>query len=134
MGLLSIIRKLRQEEREMRVLMLGLDGAGKTTIVKKILGRDVNVIEPTLGFNIETIPVQLEGDSQPYQVNVWDVGGQKSIRTFWKNYFEQTEGLVWVVDCSDRSRLKICKEEMSAVSTVPNYTFFSKKRYVWKNL
>jgi len=97
----------------MRVLMLGLDGAGKTTIVKKILGRDVNVIEPTLGFNIETIPVELEGDDQPYQVNVWDVGGQKSIRTFWKNYFEQTEGLVWVVDCSDRSRLEICKQEMS---------------------
>ena len=85
MGLLSIIRKLREEEREMRVLILGLDGAGKTTIVKKImgkaifcqqkisvrnqiidpiLGRDVNVIEPTLGFNIETIPIELEGDSQ----------------------------------------------------------------------
>jgi len=113
MGLLSIIRKLREEEREMRVLILGLDGAGKTTIVKKIMGRDVNVIEPTLGFNIETIPIELEGDSQPYQVNVWDVGGQKSIRTFWKNYFEQTEGLVWVVDCSDRSRLETCKEELS---------------------
>ena len=40
-----------------------------------------------------------------YNVNVWDVGGQKSIRTFWKNYFERTEGLIWVVDCADRSRL-----------------------------
>ena len=39
MGLLSIIRKLREEEREMRVLILGLDGAGKTTIVKKIMGK-----------------------------------------------------------------------------------------------
>ena len=57
----------------------------------------------------------LAGDDQPYQVNVWDVGGQKSIRTFWKNYFEQTEGLVWVVDCSDRSRLQICKDEMQQV-------------------
>ena len=38
--------------------------------MKKILGRDVNVIEPTLGFNIETIPVELEGDDQPYQVRV----------------------------------------------------------------
>jgi len=45
-------------------------------------------------------------------INVWDVGGQKSIRTFWKNYFEKTEGLIWVVDCADRSRLSICRDEM----------------------
>ena len=99
MGLLTILKKLREEEREMRILMLGLDGAGKTTVVRKLLERDVNVIEPTLGFNIDT--VQFDA----YNVNVWDVGGQKSIRTFWKNYFERTEGLIWVVDCADRSRL-----------------------------
>ena len=69
-------------------------------------------------------------------MNVWDVGGQKSIRTFWKNYFEQTEGLVWVVDCSDRSRLEICKQEMSQVEIFLQNIFyvaaffFIKKPYV----
>jgi len=110
MGLLTILKKLREEEKEMRVLMLGLDGAGKTTVVRKLLHKDVNVIEPTLGFNIDTIQYDLNSES--YNVNVWDVGGQKSIRTFWKNYFEKTEGLIWVVDCGDRSRLAICREEM----------------------
>merc|ERR1712227_562672 len=106
MGLLTILKKLREEEREMRILMLGLDGAGKTTVVRKLLHKDVNVIEPTLGFNIDTVQFD------DYNVNVWDVGGQKSIRTFWKNYFERTEGLIWVVDCADRSRLGSCREEM----------------------
>ena len=45
MGLLTILKKLREEEREMRILMLGLDGAGKTTVVRKLLHKDVNVIE-----------------------------------------------------------------------------------------
>merc|ERR1712212_470472 len=85
-------------------------GAGKTTVVRKLLHKDVNVIEPTLGFNIDTIQYDLNSES--YNVNVWDVGGQKSIRTFWKNYFEKTEGLIWVVDCADRSRLEMCKQEM----------------------
>ena len=85
----------------------------KTTVVRKLLHKDVNVIEPTLGFNIDTIQYDLNSES--YNVNVWDVGGQKSIRTFWKNYFEKTEGLIWVVDCGDRSRLAICREEMHKV-------------------
>ena len=93
--------------------MLGLDGAGKTTVVKKLLEKDVNIIEPTLGFNIDTIQFHVEPET--YNINVWDVGGQKSIRTFWKNYFEKTEGLIWVVDCADRSRLSICRDEMHKV-------------------
>lgn len=45
-------------------------------------------------------------------MNIWDVGGQKSIRSYWRNYFEQTDGLVWVVDSADRLRLEDCKAEL----------------------
>lgn len=45
-------------------------------------------------------------------MNIWDVGGQKSIRSYWRNYFEQTDGLVWVVDSADRLRLEDCKKEL----------------------
>ena len=86
-----------------------------------MLHKDVNVIEPTLGFNIDTIQYDLNSES--YNVNVWDVGGQKSIRTFWKNYFEKTEGLIWVVDCGDRSRLAICREEMHKVKCAIFFIF-----------
>uniref|UniRef100_A0A453JGG3 ADP-ribosylation factor-like protein 2 n=1 Tax=Aegilops tauschii subsp. strangulata TaxID=200361 RepID=A0A453JGG3_AEGTS len=106
MGLLSIIRKIKRKEKEMRILMVGLDNSGKTTIVLKINGEDTSVISPTLGFNIKTIQYQ------KYSLNIWDVGGQKTIRSYWRNYFEQTDGLVWVVDSSDVRRLDDCRAEL----------------------
>ncbi|KAL0343290.1 UNVERIFIED_CONTAM: ADP-ribosylation factor-like protein 2 [Sesamum angustifolium] len=106
MGLLSIIRKIKRKEKEMRILMVGLDNSGKTTIVMKINGEDTSIISPTLGFNIKTISYQ------KYTLNIWDVGGQKTIRSYWRNYFEQTDGLVWVVDSSDLRRLNDCKYEL----------------------
>jgi len=105
-GLLTILRKLKQKEREMRLLMLGLDNAGKTTILKKINGEDIDEISPTLGFNIKTL--EYEG----YKLNVWDVGGQKSLRSYWRNYFEENDGVVWVIDCVDKRRLQDCKIEL----------------------
>lgn len=53
--MLSILRKAQLKDKEMRVLMLGLDNAGKTTIVKHIMEEDVNTVSPTLGFIIKTI-------------------------------------------------------------------------------
>jgi hypothetical protein len=56
--MLSILRKSRLKDKEMRVLMLGLDNAGKTTIVKSIMEEDVHTVSPTLGFIIKTIDYQ----------------------------------------------------------------------------
>ncbi|XP_075514824.1 ADP-ribosylation factor-like protein 2 isoform X2 [Primulina tabacum] len=106
MGLLSIIRKIKHKEKEMCILMVGLDNSRKTTIVLKINGEDTSVISPTLGFNIKTI------NYQKYTLIIWDVGGQKTIRSYWRNYFEQTDGLIWVVDSSDIRRLNDCKYEL----------------------
>ena len=80
MGLMSILRKLKQEEQELRILILGLDNAGKTTILKKFMGEDTSTISPTLGFNIKTV------EHRDYKLNIWDVGGQKSLRSYWRNY------------------------------------------------
>ncbi|KAM4537166.1 ADP-ribosylation factor-like protein 2 [Odontesthes bonariensis] len=109
MGLRTILKKMKQKEREMRLLMLGLDNAGKTTILKKFNGEDVSTISPTLGFNIQTL------EHKGFKLNIWDVGGQKSLRSYWRNYFESTDGLVWVVDSADRLRLEDCKQELSAL-------------------
>ncbi len=98
MGLLKIIRKLKRKNREMRILVLGLDNAGKTTFLKKLKGEDTAGVCPTLGFNIESL------EHGPYQLTFWDVGGQRSLRAFWRNYFEETDGLVWVVDSADTAR------------------------------
>jgi ADP-ribosylation factor-like protein 2 len=51
-----------------------------------------------------------------YKLNLWDIGGQKSIRSYWRNYFESTDGLIWVVDSGDRQdRLLDCKKELHAL-------------------
>ncbi|KAK1974927.1 ADP-ribosylation factor family protein [Colletotrichum cereale] len=105
--MLSILRKARLKDKEMRILMLGLDNAGKTTIVKKIMGEDVNTVSPTLGFIIKTI------DYDGYLTAlVRDVGGQKTLRSYWRNYFEKTDALIWVVDATDRLRIEDCREEL----------------------
>ena len=108
-GLLTILKKQKQKEREVRLLMLGLDNAGKTTVVKKFNGEDIDLIPPTLGFNIETL------EYRGFKLNIWDVGGQTSLRSYWRNYFEQTDGLIWVVDSADRARLHDCRAELEAL-------------------
>ena len=109
MGLLTIIRKNKLKEREMRILFLGLDNAGKTTILKGLKGEDVMSTSPTLGFEISTITYG------KYLLNIWDVGGQRTLRPYWRNYFEQTDVLVWVVDSGDRLRMEDCREELHAL-------------------
>lgn len=46
---------------------------------------------------------------------MWDVGGQKSLRSYWRNYFECTDGLVWVVDSADKRRLQDCMNELHSL-------------------
>lgn len=91
-GLLSILRKLRAApEKELRLLLLGLDNAGKTTILKTLASEDITHITPTAGFNIKSVI------SDGFKLNVWDIGGQRKIRPYWKNYFENTDVLVIIV-------------------------------------
>ena len=106
MGLLTILKKVKQKEQEVRLLILGLDNAGKTTVMKKISGEDIHEISPTVGFNIKSL------EYKGYVLNIWDVGGQKTIRTYWRNYFEQTDGIIWVVDSVDRFRLQECRQQL----------------------
>ena len=78
------------------MLILGLDNARKMTIMCRFSGEAIDKIEPTLGFNIKML------EHTGYLVNFWDIGGQKIIWAYWQNYFEQTDGLLWEVDSSNR--------------------------------
>lgn len=109
MGLLSIVRKQRLKDNSLRILILGLDNAGKTTVLKSLLDEDVSSVSPTLGFSIKTVSFDR------FRLDLWDVGGQRSLRSYWRNYFEATDGLVWVVDATDRPRLLDCRSELHAL-------------------
>jgi ADP-ribosylation factor-like protein 3 len=88
MGLLNLLRKLKKTDKEARVLVLGLDNAGKTTILKKLSDEDISHIMPTQGFNIKSL------EASGFKLNVWDIGGQKTIRPYWRNYYDSTDALV----------------------------------------
>jgi len=93
-------------KKEMRILMVGLDAAGKTTILYKLkLGEIVTTI-PTIGFNVETV------EYKNISFTVWDVGGQDKIRPLWRHYFQNTQGLIFVVDSNDRERFNEASEEL----------------------
>uniref|UniRef100_A0A7E4W2Q8 ADP-ribosylation factor-like protein 3 n=1 Tax=Panagrellus redivivus TaxID=6233 RepID=A0A7E4W2Q8_PANRE len=108
MGLLNILKKFKnQQGRELRILLLGLDNAGKTTILKKLAAEDINHITPTQGFNIKSVI------SDDIKLNVWDIGGQRKIRPYWKNYFDNTDVLIYVIDSTDRKRFDETSLELS---------------------
>ncbi len=44
-----------------------------------------------------------------YKLNIWDIGGQKTLRPYWRNYYEKTDALIWVVDSADLARLNDCR-------------------------
>mmetsp|Transcript_24042 Transcript_24042/g.37713 ORF Transcript_24042/g.37713 Transcript_24042/m.37713 type:complete len:182 (+) Transcript_24042:124-669(+) len=93
-------------KKEMRILMVGLDAAGKTTILYKLkLGEIVTTI-PTIGFNVESV------EYKNIFFTVWDVGGQDKIRPLWRHYFANTQGLIFVVDSNDRDRTAEAKDEL----------------------
>ncbi|KAL7402619.1 hypothetical protein ABVT39_017504 [Epinephelus coioides] len=100
-------------KKQMRILMVGLDAAGKTTILYKLkLGEIVTTI-PTIGFNVETV------EYKNISFTVWDVGGQDKIRPLWRHYFQNTQGLIFVVDSNDRERVAESADELSKMD-LPN--------------
>ncbi|GMN52155.1 hypothetical protein TIFTF001_021298 [Ficus carica] len=128
--------------KEARILVLGLDNAGKTTILYRLqMGEVVSTI-PTIGFNVETVQYN------NIKFQVWDLGGQTSIRIlssensikacqksawivlgitvismdhynlyrpYWRCYFPNTQAIIYVIDSSDTDRLAIAKEEFHAI-------------------
>ncbi|ROT64073.1 ADP-ribosylation factor [Penaeus vannamei] len=92
---------------------LGLDAAGKTTILYKLkLGEVVSTI-PTIGFNVETV------EYKNISFTVWDVGGNSKIRrAMWKHCYQHSDAVIYVVDSSNAKRLKEAKEELDAIVSV----------------
>ncbi|KAK2434810.1 ADP-ribosylation factor 1 [Trifolium repens] len=98
---------------EMRVVMLGLDAAGKTTILYKLHIGEVLSTVPTIGFNVEKVQYK------NVIFTVWDVGGQEKLRALWRHYFNNTDGLIYVVDSLDRERIGKAKQEFQTIINDP---------------
>lgn len=110
-GLLATLRGAleRFSRLERRVLLLGLDAAGKTTLLYRLqLGEIVSTI-PTIGFNVETV------SHRNMSLTVWDVGGQSKLRPLWRHYYHNTDALIFMVDSGDAERFPEAREALHQV-------------------
>ena len=113
MGICCSLTKLQNRfsrQQPAKILILGLDGVGKTSILYKMkLGDELINVVPTCGFNAETFRPARDISTCTF----WDIGAQNKLRPLWrKSYFVGCEGLVYVVDTSDSSRFDEAKEEL----------------------
>ncbi|XP_064171446.1 ADP-ribosylation factor-like protein 5B isoform X2 [Anguilla rostrata] len=93
-------------DKEHKVILVGLDNAGKTTILYQFLTKEAVHTSPTIGSNVEEIAVRKT------RFLVWDIGGQESLRASWNSYYCNTEIVILVVDSTDRERLTLTKDEL----------------------
>merc|ERR1711865_1146300 len=87
-------------------VMVGLDAAGKTTVLYKLKLGEVLTTVPTIGFNVETV------EYKSIRFTVWDIGGQDKIRKLWRYYYQGTDGAIFIIDSSDRDRIEDAREEL----------------------
>ncbi|XP_075720141.1 ADP-ribosylation factor-like protein 14 [Rhinoderma darwinii] len=92
--------------KQARILLLGLDAAGKSTVLYKFKFKEPFSTIPTVGFNVEMIQTE-----KHLQLTIWDIGGQEKLRSFWCYYFENTDGLVYVVDSTNKKALDESKKQ-----------------------
>jgi len=90
---------------EKRILLLGLDNAGKTSILFQMRDNQFKETVPTVGLNIETLT------HKRYSLTFWDVGGQAT--KLWKHYFDKIDACVFVIDSTDEEKLIFAKEEFT---------------------
>ncbi|XP_046849005.1 LOW QUALITY PROTEIN: ADP-ribosylation factor-like protein 13B [Xenia sp. Carnegie-2017] len=90
--------------RDVRLLMLGIDNAGKSTIINNLKGEARELTIPTIGFS------SAEFKLANFKAIVYDVGGGPRIRGIWKDYYAEIYGMVYVVDASDHQRISESRE------------------------
>jgi ADP-ribosylation factor protein 1 len=101
------------KKKDARIVMVGLDAAGKTTVLFKLKLNDVVVTIPTIGFNVERV------EYKNLKMTIWDIGGQDRLRPLWRHYYEGTNGIMFVIDSVDVARLKLAREEVHKMMEEP---------------
>nr|QXF29036.1 Arf1e [Gefionella okellyi] len=103
------LQGLFTQAEESKILMVGLDCAGKTTILYSMKLGDVVTTVPTLGFNVESV------QHRNVTFNVWDMGGQEKLRHLWRHYYDGVKGIIFVVDSNDTARIDEARDTLHSM-------------------
>eukprot|EP00268_Persea_americana_P002762 TRINITY_DN1084_c0_g1_i7.p1 TRINITY_DN1084_c0_g1~~TRINITY_DN1084_c0_g1_i7.p1 ORF type:complete len:127 (-),score=22.91 TRINITY_DN1084_c0_g1_i7:257-637(-) len=100
---------------EFHVLILGIDKAGKTTLLEKLKtlysnlqGLPPDRIVPTVGLNIGRV------EASKTKLVFWDLGGQVGLRPIWEKYYEEAHGIIFVIDAACPSRFEDSKSALGS--------------------
>jgi len=96
------------------IVMMGLDNAGKSTILYRMQSGQYCETIPTIGFNCEKVKGKV-GKSKNINFTIWDVGGQDRVRPLWRTYAKGSEGIMFVIDSADHDTLEESKTELSQI-------------------
>ena len=130
MGCLHLQQLLTEEEPitllyKKKILLIGLDNSGKTTILNFVKSKKFIETEPTIGLNIETIRIK------NFEFLIFDVGGR--IRSLWNHYYENLSAIIFVIDSTDRARLWETRLELIKINeelkfqSIPALIFYNKQ-------
>lgn len=95
------------KKKEARICMIGLDAAGKTSILYKLKLNEMVTTIPTIGFNVEQV------NYKNLKMTMWDVGGQEILRRLWVHYYEHCNAVVFVCDSTDKERMADARDEIA---------------------
>lgn len=95
---------------QVQVLLLGLDNAGKSTLLYKLKHNTSVSTVPTIGFNVEML--EARKNRRKIAITIWDVGGQGNMRDHWPNFYQNAGAIVFVVDSADQERLNEARREL----------------------
>ena len=105
-ALFSALMSMLNPRQEYKLIIVGLDNAGKTTTLYKLHLGEVVMTQPTIGSNVELVK------HNNVHFEVWDLGGQQTLRNSWQSYYRNTASVIMMVDSTDRGRMRLVKEEL----------------------
>ncbi|KAI5185719.1 ADP-ribosylation factor-like protein 2 [Nematocida homosporus] len=121
MNLTVLVKRILKQERRIKVIILGLDNAGKTTLLRAYLGEEISHISPTFGYQIITKHVKIKGEE--CILEILDMGGQSSIRAYWDTYYAGADGVIFVYDNGGSTDYMAVLEATVSHPTLANSSF-----------